>query len=460
MPIRLRLTLLSTVGAVLLLTAFGAFVHARLGQDLLDGVDLGLRARAADLAARIDVGAMPSLESAGELIDADESVAQLLDSRGRVLASSGAVGKGTTLVAAGDLTGITGPQFVTRTVTAVDADPLRLLAVPVDVASGHGFLVLGSTLGDRQDALEGLATALLIGVPLAAVLIGVTAWFVIGGALGPVERMRAEAAAISASEPERRLPVPATRDELAALGLSLNSMLDRLQAALERERRLVDDASHELRTPLANLKAELDLALRRARTQPELEAALRSAADESDRLSRLAADLLVLARAERGRLPVQAEDVDVAALAGEAVAAFAGRAAAEGVSLTSDVAGGTRARVDAARLRQALDNLLDNAIRSAPPGGLVTIVGDARGGELRVGVTDTGPGFRDDFLEAAFEPFSRADAGRSRNDGGAGLGLAIVRAIAESHGGSVVARNLPERGAMVELQLPAGPGAA
>ena len=450
LPLRVRLALVAATLVVAIVAVLGAFVYFQMEGDLTASVDDGLAERAQELVAEPPKGSTIEIASS----DIGDVFAAITDRSGSDWVASDGFPEavmGSRLPA--DL-----PSNWEMTVPS-DEEPMavRLYAA----AMGDGRIVMtGVAFDDQRATLDSLRLDLLLALPVAGLLALLVGWFVGAAALRPVERMRAEAAAISASEPERRLPVPATRDELAALGLSLNSMLDRLQAALERERRLVDDASHEVRTPLANLKAELDLALRRARTQPELEAALRSAADESDRLSRLAADLLVLARAERGRLPVQAEDVDVAALAGEAVAAFAGRAAAEGVSLTSDVAGGTRARVDAARLRQALDNLLDNAIRSAPPGGLVTIVGDARGGELRVGVTDTGPGFRDDFLEAAFEPFSRADAGRSRNDGGAGLGLAIVRAIAESHGGSVVARNLPERGAMVELRLPTGPGAA
>src|SRR5262249_45128526 len=183
---------------------------------------------------------------------------------------------------------------------------VRLYAAPL----GDGrTVVTGVAFDDQRATLDALGLDLVLALPIAALLALLTGWYVGGAALHPVDRMRAEAAAISASEPERRLPVPATRDELATLGTSLNAMLDRLEAA-----------SHELRTPLANLKAELDLALRRARTQPELEAALRSAADETDRLARLAADLLVLARADRGRLPVHVADVDVAALASEAAA--------------------------------------------------------------------------------------------------------------------------------------------
>jgi two-component system, OmpR family, sensor kinase len=266
--------------------------------------------------------------------------------------------------------------------------------------------------------------------------------------------MRAEAAAISASEPGRRLPPSGTGDELARLGETLNGMLDRLEQALDRERRFVDEASHELRTPLANLRTELDLALRRSRTREELEGALRSAAEETDRLARLAEDLLVLARADRGRVPVRRESTDVAQLVAGAVDAFGARAAEEGVSVETRVPEGIRASVDPVRIGQALGNLLDNALRHTPPGGRVTVEVDRADGALSFEVRDTGEGFPAEFLPGAFEPFARPDLSRSRRDGGAGLGLAIVLAVAQAHGGSAEISSGPEGGASVTVRIP------
>ena len=440
MPIRLRLTLLFTLGAMVLLVGFGAFVHARLGQDLLDGVDLGLRARAADLTAQLQSGATPSLESAGQLVDADESLTQLLDSAGSVLASSGQ-GRASALLAALDLGSVSRLSFFTRTLASIDTDPLRVLAVPIELAPGQRFLVLGATLGDRQDALEGLRTALLIAGPLAALLMGVAAWFVIGGALGPVERMRAEAAAISASEPERRLSGGRGRDELARLAATLNAMLARLQAATERERRLLGDASHELRTPLSVLKMELDLALVRERTHEELVATLRAAADETDRLARLAEDLLVEAAARGGRLPMRREPIILSELVAAAASGHAQRAEASGARIQVEAAPVT-VSVDPARIRQALENLLANAVRHAPVGGVIRLAATVHSGQLQIVVADEGPGLADPT--AAFEP-----------DQQAGRGLAIVRAIAEAHGGTASARNPPVGGAEITVTIPA-----
>jgi two-component system, OmpR family, sensor kinase len=326
--------------------------------------------------------------------------------------------------------------------------------LPVRLPNGD-VLVVGLSLDDQRQTLAGLAASLAIGGPLALALVVVVTWLLVGWTLRPVDSMRAEAAAISAGEPGRRLPVPNTGDELARLAETLNAMLDRLEEAIERERRFVDDASHELRTPLSNLKAGLELALRRSRTADELEAEVRSAAEETDRLSRLAEDLLVLARADRGRLPIRRESVDVTSLVGDTVESFAARAAERHVGIDMRVPEELRADVDELRVRQALGNLLDNGLRAAPSGGYVSVAAERDDGSLRLEVRDSGPGFPPEFLPVAFEAFTRPDAGRSRPVGGAGLGLAIVAAVAQAHGGSVSAENLPDGGAVVVVWIPA-----
>ena len=228
-------------------------------------------------------------------------------------------------------------------------------------------------------------------------------------------------------------------------------MLDQLHEALDRERRFVDEASHELRTPLGILKAEVDLALKEPRSRDELESALRSIAQETERLRRLTQDLLVLARSDRGRLPVHRTDVDVSSIIGRVAAEFEGRASQEGVRLRVSCSK-VRARVDADRLRQAVENLVDNALHHAGRGGRVEVRADLDGTRLRVVVSDSGSGFPEDLLGRVFEPFAREDGDREGD--GAGLGLAIVRAVAEAHGGSATARNLEDGGASVSLDLP------
>lgn len=447
LPIRARLTLVSACLMAVLLVALGTFLYLRLEADLIAVVDSGLRSRAQVLlgAARAD-----QLPEGGGLAESDEAIAQVLGRDGTVVASSSGL-PGDPLLRPVEVANLDRPTFFDADVRTVEEPvPARLLAVP---GPEERAVVVGASLEDQREALARLLALLAVGGPIAVVLASGVGWLVAGSALRPVERMRVEAEAVSASEPGRRLPVPATGDEVARLGETLNRMLERLEDAVERERRFVSDASHELRTPLANLKAELELALRRSRTSEELVSAIRSAAEETDRLAMLAEDLLVLARAEGG-LPVRREDVDLGELVREVVATFSIRASERGIGLEPRLQEGLRATVDPIRLRQAVGNLLDNALRHTAPGGRVTLDLTRRNGTLSIRVEDTGDGFSPSFLPEAFEPFSRTDPGRARDDGGAGLGLAIVRAVAEAHGGSAEAGNRPEGGAVVEVRLP------
>jgi two-component system, OmpR family, sensor kinase len=247
--------------------------------------------------------------------------------------------------------------------------------------------------------------------------------------------------------------VPDTGDELTRLADTLNAMLGRLQEALDREHRFVDEASHELRTPLAILKAELDLALARPRSQAELEATVRSASVETDQLVQLAEDLLVLARTNGGRLPLRRTPVSLRALLLDSAAPFQARARAIGAPIEI-VAADEQVELDPVRLRQAVQNLLDNAIRHGGGGQPIVVTGQRAGGAVRITVEDGGRGFPPRVLDRAFEPFARspvlADGGP-----GAGLGLTIVKAVAEAHGGHASAANSENGGARVVVVVDA-----
>jgi two-component system OmpR family sensor kinase len=448
MPIRLRLTLVFALGMAVVLAGFGVFVYERVGRDLLAIVDLGLRARMQPVSSQDERTGPEAIGSTQGLIDPDESFAQILDASGRLVEATAHSGGPLLSVAA--LASVRGPSFFVRTVPAIDTDPVRLLVVPVTSSGRRLFVVVGATLGDRKDSLERLVASLAVGGPVLLILVSAAGWILIGGALRPVERMRQEADAVSASEPDRRLPISPAGDELARLGLTLNKMLDRIQEALHRERRFVDDASHELRTPLSILKMELDLAMARARTPQELEGALRNAAGETDRLVRLAEDLLVLARVERGRLPVHREEVSLPDLVGESASRYAELARMAGARIELDVQPGI-AWLDPARLRQALENLVDNAVRHSPQNGVVRIRAGRTGDAVTVTVEDSGPGFQPDLLDRAFEPFARGDP--AGNGSGAGLGLSIVQAVVEAHDGTVRAENRPDGGARITMSL-------
>jgi two-component system OmpR family sensor kinase len=449
LPIRARLTLVTAALMAIVLAGAAAFLYLRLRTDLLAAVDAGLRSRAEALLSLDRSDGL--LGEAGSLTEADDAFAQVLGPEGEVIGSSVGLGN-RPLVPSADLAHLGDGRFFQTVVRTVE-EPVqaRLLAVPD--TSGR-VVIVGASLDDQQEALARLAAILAVGGPLALLLAAGVGWLIAGAALRPVERMRAEAAAISASEPGRRLPVPRTGDEVARLGQTLNGMLERLEEGLKRERRFVDDASHELRTPLTNLRMELELALRRSRTAEELEHVIRSAAEETENLARLAEDLLILARRDRGRLPVAREPIDLDQLIGSVVDAFTPRAVAKSVAIESRVRQGIRVRLDPLRIRQALGNLLDNALRHTPPGGRVAVEAERGDGYLSLQVTDSGPGFSSGFLPQAFEPFARPDPSRSRPEGGAGLGLAIVRAVAEAHGGVAEAANRRQGGAEVTLRIP------
>jgi two-component system, OmpR family, sensor kinase len=439
LPIRTRLTLLFAGLTAIVLAAAAAALLVGFRAASTATVDEALRSRFESLAA-------DPVESIGSLPPSDEEFAQYLSPQGSLVSTEGPAER---LL----------PNAVTRTLdaprtfeqwlsTPEELVPVRILAGRV---SHGGILMVGLDVEDHQEAFLRLATIVAIGGPILLLVMAGLGWILAGSALRPVERLREEAAAISTIEPSRRLPVPDTGDELQRLAETLNGMLDRLHEALDRERRFLDEASHELRTPIAVLQAEVELALKEPRERAELEAALRSVRQEADRLGRLTQDLLVLARSDRGRLPVHREETDVTELLERVAAGFEPRASSTGVRLRVD-GGGTRARVDADRIRQALENLVDNAFRHASPGEIqLRARRDADG--LHLVVRDTGPGFAEHLLPRAFERFARGD---EPGDGeGAGLGLAIVRAVAEAHGGSATAENASSGGAAVSIHLPA-----
>jgi signal transduction histidine kinase len=433
-----------------LIVALGSFAWVRQRADLNGAVDMGLRSRAQVLTQLLTSGQPLDLDVRGsDLIDPDESFAQVLAADGSILNSSEIVADAP-LIQMGSIRPGAEPTFLTQDVAGFD-DPVRLLATTADLPDPNMAIVVGTNLGDMNDALQRFAVLLTVVGSAALVVTTIAGWFLAGAALRPVERLRREAAALSVSEPDRRLDVPGTNDELARLAVTLNGLLDRLHQALEQERRFVDDASHELRTPLATLSGEIDLALARPRTPEELVASLRTARDDVDHLERLANDLLVLARSRGGRIPIRRAPTSVRTLLERSVSSVTRQAAAAGVRLEIDASDAT-IDVDPERVHQALRNLLENAVHYAPRDSTVRVIAEQRDGEIRITVEDSGPGFSPGLIPSAFDPFVRGDTTYDDERDGAGLGLAIVKAVAEAHGGAARARN-SEQGAQVTLSL-------
>ena len=395
LPIRIRLTLAFAAAMALVLGVLGIVVYTRFENSLDDSVDQSLRSRATELVGPVERrGRLPEVRS-GAFLESEESFVQVLDPGGRLIEGTPPADRQPLLDADGLRRTREGELTVTREDAVEEGDPARLFAV----RTGGVVLVVGQATDDNEEALATLRLLLLTGLPVTLILASLGAYALAGRALRPVAQ------------------------------------------ALERERGFVADASHELRTPLAVLKTELELALREGRSEGELREALRSASDETDRLTRLADDLLVLARSDRGTLDLKVERVAVGELLDRVARRF--RTVAD-VEVGS--ADGLAIRADALRLEQALGNLVANAAQHgrAP----IRISARRADGTVELHVEDAGTGLPPEFADGAFERFTRADA--SRTGGGAGLGLAIVDAIARAHGGRAGAS-----GADVWIALPA-----
>ena len=427
LPLRIRLTLAFAVAAAVLLAGIGTFIFLRVKSGLDDELDHSLRLRASELAER---SRNPGQLRAG--LDAAGQPAQLMTMDGRVLASVRVKG-------AKPLIGPVHLPAARRGEVKLEREEnTRILARP---ASATTIVAVAASMRQRERTLETLSGVLLVGLPIALLLASAAGYAVAAGALRPVERMRGQAARISAATPGARLPLPTSEDELHRLGETLNDMLARLGAAAQQEREFVSTASHELRTPLAILKAEIEVALHPEATPDEWHFALVSAGEETDRLARLAEDLLLIARGEEGTSTGEHEEIVLHDL----VRRIAGRFDLEiDVAIDPDLL----VRAQPLALERALTNLIDNARRyGAEP---IEIITHARTECVELHVIDHGKGFASDYLPRAFERFSRP-AGATR--GGAGLGLALVEAVAHAHGGEAGAANA-SRGTDVWLTLP------
>jgi signal transduction histidine kinase len=445
LPIRLRLTIAfgGVLTAVLAVGGLVLYFQFRSDFDNLTGANLS--SRAADAAALVASG-----EPHAALTRSQERLAQVFDARGRLVASTPALSRSRLLTPEQARRAARGRLRIARVqvpagATTVSAHAAHAFGRPLAVA-------VAEPLDRRDQALDRLAELLLIVGPFALVLATYAGYQVAGAALGPVERMRARAEQITERDTAERLPVPATHDEIEALGHTLNALLGRLDEAVTRERWLLSEASHELRTPLTVLLTEVQVALRGDHDPDEMREALESVGHEAKRLSRLADDLLTLARADAGRLPVRPERLDAKQVLAAAAQRAGAAAAASGRSVTADVKPGIGVCVDPDRAAQALDNLVANAL--AYGAGDITLAATVSNGAVELHVTDHGGGFPDGFVEHAFERFRRGHAARTGE--GAGLGLPIVATIAQAHGGEAGARNLPGGGADVWLSVPAG----
>jgi signal transduction histidine kinase len=438
LSVRTRLAAITGVGAMVVLAAGSLLLYLDLSDSLSDAITDELNVRLDALAIDFQDGEVTA---------------------GEGLVTTQAIGPdGVVVSPAGEAPLLSGLELARalREDVLVDSDVAglgenaRVMARPIVGPDQERLVAVAAVSTDPLvSSRRHLTIVLAIAGPVLATMAAAFAWVLAGAALRPVRRMADDATVISSTAPGRRLRQPPGDDEIAHLGTTLNAMLGRIEATVAREREFIDDAAHELRTPLAVLRGELELAADDLDDRPALVQGLASALEETDRLARLADDLLTLARADAGDLPDGDARSDLLDSASGAA-----RRVAEHHRLQLDMRGvPTAVPVRAEVVQQIVTNLVANAARHAA--GRILLEVSVDGGRAVLTVADDGPGFPADVLPRAFDRFVRGDSARGRAHGGSGLGLAIVAALAGASGGTAVARNGPPLGgATVEVRWP------
>lgn len=446
--VRVRTTIGATLVVALALALAGVAITMILRDTMLGNVDASLRLRGTDIGAIIESGTLPEAVA----IEGDEDgFVQIVDADGNVVAAS------SNIDGEPELTDVAPGTSFDLPVNPVDQGTFRVY-IHQSASPDALTVIVGRSLEDVEHTTQTMAWSLTIGIPILVLLVAATTWIVVGRALRPVDAIRAEVADIGGSDLHRRVPAPSSDDEIGRLASTMNAMLDRLEASSDRQRRFVSDASHELRTPIATVRHELDVA--RAGPGSDLRRVMDDVADENHRMEQLVDDLLLLARqdqahtdAERAVAAHAIVDLDDLAL----VEAHRTRATTK----TLDVSGLAEAQVygDESQLARVIRNLLDNAIRHARDRVAITITMVDQ--DVELAVDDDGPGVAPEDRQRILERFTRADSDRSRDGGGAGLGLAIANDIIANHGGTLTVTDSPGlAGARFVVTLPGAPTTA
>lgn len=332
---------------------------------------------------------------------------------------------------------------------------LRFLSRSVTVLGKRYTIQVAAPTHELVEGLTGFRWALIVLVPLVLLAATGGGWWISRRALAPVDEITASARSIGERSLSRRLPVPATNDELERLSKTLNQMLERIEDAFQRITQFTADASHELRTPVSLMRTTAEIALRKQRSEADYRQALQEVLDESERTTGLIENLLALARADAGKAQIERTPVDVAALLLEVGEQAQKLASQKGIAFTlQPFEPGPRIVADAGALRRLLLILLDNAVKYTPRGGTVAMNAACRGCRLVVEIQDTGIGVAGGDLPHIFERFYRADKSRNRDSGGAGLGLSLAKWIADVHQGQIFVESAVDRGSLFRVDLP------
>ncbi|SER21857.1 sensor histidine kinase [Microlunatus flavus] len=449
--LRTRLLLIGVTGVALALLVGGIGFYQALRVSTDRTLDREALSSAREVAALVDEGRLPdALPTSGA------QLVQVVDARQRVLAASLGADRLVPVLDPAELrAALDGEAVLVDGAAFGSAGPLRVRAVAAGPADAPVSVIVAVQVGDVLAARRALRAGLLVVFPAVLLVMAAVAWVVMGRTLRPVEALRAGAERIgappSATGPERdreaRLPVPAPADEIRALALTLNGMLDRLAAARDRQRSFVADAAHELRSPLASMRVQLEVA-QRLGEGGDLPAEL---APDLERLSALVEDLLLLARSGADSpVPAHPERVEVGALLAELAADVPGR---DGVRVAAAEAAGLAVHADPGELRRVLLNLTSNAVRHAASRVDLDAVAEPDGRVL-LRVSDDGPGIPAADRERVFQRFARLDDARGRDAGGSGLGLPIAAELVARSGGTIALTDAPGGGLRAEVRLP------
>lgn len=415
-------TLVVTVALLIGAVAFLGILAASLRESTLRAAE----ERADEIASRVEV------TGTAAVTELEDTIVTVVDETGRVVAASEDADAGAL------------PDTDDASTAVYDDEPVLVVRQELD---DGGALLLAVSVEDDQETLGTVALLLAVAVPLVAALVAVITWWVVGRALRPVSQITAEVDDITADRLDRRVEVPASGDEIAALAATMNRMLDRLDAAATAQRRFISDASHELRSPLATIRQHAEI----AHAHPETTSVGDLADvvhDEGLRMQELVDGLLLLTRLDE-HAPLRREAVDLDDLA----LAEASRLRAAGTRVDASAIHAARVLGDPRLLSRLVRNLADNAARHARSTVAIGVV--ARDGTSILTVDDDGAGVSLADRERIFERFTRLDEARARDAGGSGLGLAIVRAVAEAQGGTVHVEDSPLGGARFAVVLPA-----
>ncbi|HEY9566198.1 MAG TPA: HAMP domain-containing sensor histidine kinase [Nocardioides sp.] len=420
-----------------------------LRQSLLDGLETSAEQRAAALAAQIEQDGLPASIGEGDADrDEDEDPEDPEDPEDVVILVRGP--DGAVVLASQPVARLLPDDDDTVRLPGADHDYV-VVTEEAETDAGDHVVSVAVSQEDADESTAALLPLLALGLPIVLSVVGATTWVVVGRALAPVERMRRQVDLISGDDLGSRVEPPGSRDEIHRLALTMNAMLDRLEASRQRQRRFVSDASHELRSPLAGIRQTAEVAQAHPGALPEGELA-EAVLEESVRMQRLVEAMLLLTRADEGGAGQGAVEVDLDDLALSEVDRARRLGAARGIAVDGSGIEPGRVLGDPATLGQVTRNLVDNALRHARSRVAVSVGVDGTG--VWLVVDDDGAGVPVGERERIFERFVRLDEARARDDGGSGLGLAIVREIARAHGGEASVVESPDGGARFRVCLP------